>query len=85
MAADINFTQLNKHKTSRLLLLFSWSSFLDDFPKTLLKKYEVLMDPQFQQLRHLLHLEHNINFPSKSKSVIFSYFLMPLVGNSRKT
>lgn len=33
--------------------------------------YEVTIDPRFQHLTHLLHLEHKTDFPLKSKKTFF--------------
>ena len=48
-------------------------------------KCGVTVNPRFQQLTHLPHLENNIYFPSKSKIVIFTLFLVPVIKyNFRK-
>ena len=38
------------------------------------------MDPQYQHLAHLTHIEHNMDLPSKSKTVTFVHFLVLVLG-----
>ena len=42
------------------------------------------MDPRLYYLSHLSHFVHNMNFPSKSKTVTFAQFLKPFIMFSEK-
>ena len=43
-------------------------------------KYEVTMDRRFQHLTNLPHFEYNVNFSSKSKTVVFAQFLISKIS-----